>query len=245
MTILNHPTVVIDCFPASVARYGDDDAIVAIDVIRATTMAVTSVATGRRCLVAASLDDAIAIHERLGDAVLAGELGGYMPYGFDMNNSPTDLVARHDTERPLVLLSTSGTELMLAASRATHNAYVACLRNLTAVARYLIGRHRRVVLIGAGSRGEFREEDQMGCAWIAETLLSAGFRADGATTAVIQRWRGVSATAIEGGNSVAYLRRTDQLRDYEFAIGHVDDLDLVCVIRGNEIHPVLAAGSRD
>ena len=34
-------TVVIDCFPSSVARYVDDHAIVAVDVIRATTMAVT------------------------------------------------------------------------------------------------------------------------------------------------------------------------------------------------------------
>jgi hypothetical protein len=37
-------SVVIDCFPASVARYVDDHAIVAVDVIRATTVAVTAVA---------------------------------------------------------------------------------------------------------------------------------------------------------------------------------------------------------
>jgi 2-phosphosulfolactate phosphatase len=239
---LNAPTVVIDCFPASAARYSDDYAIVAIDVIRATTLAVTAVATGRRCLVAASLEDAVALRDRLGNALLAGELGGDMPDAFDMNNSPADLVMRSDIERPLVMLSSSGTQLMLAASHSTRGAYVACFRNLTALARHLIGRHQRVALIGAGSRGEFREEDQMGCSWLAEALLRAGYRAEtGATAELVERWRGVPAAAIEGGPSVAYLRRTDQLRDLEFTVGHVDDLDLVCVIEGNEIRPITAA----
>jgi 2-phosphosulfolactate phosphatase len=243
---LSDSTVVIDCFPASAARYRDDHAIVAVDVIRATTLGITAVATGRRCLVAADLEDAAALRDALGDAVLAGELGGNMPYGFDMNNSPADLVARSDIERPLVMLSTSGTELMLAASGSAEGAYAACFRNITAVARHLIGRHQRVALIGAGSRGEFREEDQMGCAWLADALLRAGYRAEGeATSQFVERWRGVPATAIESGNSVAYLRRTDQMRDYEFTIGHLDDLDLVCAIEGNELCPITVAPSAD
>jgi 2-phosphosulfolactate phosphatase len=236
---LNERTVVIDCFPASVARYRDDHAIVAIDVIRATTLAITAIATGRRCLVAADLEDAAALREGLGDAILAGELGGNMPYGFDMNNSPSELVARRDTERPLIMLSTSGTELILAAGGSAHGAYAACFRNIGAVARHLIGRHERIALIGAGSRGEFREEDQMGCARLADALLQAGYVAeDAATSGFVERWRGLPATAIESGNSVAYLRRTGQLRDYEFTIDHVDDLDLVCAIKGNEVCPI-------
>jgi 2-phosphosulfolactate phosphatase len=233
---LNDSTVVIDCFAASAARYAKDHAIVAIDVIRATTVAVTAVATGRRCVIAADLEDAAILRDALGDAVLAGELGGSMPYGFEMNNSPADLVARDDVQRPLVMLSTTGTQLMLAATASRHGAYVACLRNVSAVARYLIGRHQRVAVIGAGSRGEFREEDQMGCAWLADHLVRGGYQvADQATSQLVERWRGVAATGIENSNSVAYLRRTHQLRDYDFTIAHVDDLDLVCAMKGNEV----------
>jgi 2-phosphosulfolactate phosphatase len=218
---------------------------VAIDVIRATTVAVSAVAPGRRCLVAASLDDAVALRSQLGNALLAGELGGDMPTGFDLNNSPSELAARDDVERPLVMLSSSGTELMLAAGRVTRFAYVACFRNLTAVAQHLVGRHQHVALIGAGSRGEFREEDQMGCSWLAAKLLATGYvPEDIATAELVERWRGVPATAIEAGNSVAYLRRTDQLDDFAFIVGHIDDLDLVCAIEGNEIRPVVARGSR-
>lgn len=241
---MSDATVVIDCFPASVLRYRDDHTIVAIDVIRATTLAVSAVATGRRCLLAADLVDAEALRDGLGNALLAGELGGTMPFGFDMNNSPADLVARDDIDRPLVMLSTSGTELMLAAGGSTLGAYAVCLRNVTAAARHLIGRHRRIAIIGAGSRGEFRDEDQMGCAWLAERLIEAGYRTeDEATDEIVERWAGAPATAIEGSNSVAYLRQTDQMRDYEFTIGHVDDLDLVCAIDGIELRPITIPGS--
>lgn len=228
-------SVAIDCFPSSVARYVDDYAIAAVDVIRATTMAVTAVAGGRRCLAAADIDDAFVLRDRLG-ALLAGEIGGEMPEGFDMNNSPSDLAARGDIDRPLVMLSTSGTPLMLDASRSKHGAYIACFRNVAATARHLARGSGRVALIGAGSRGEFREEDQMCCAWIADLLVSEGYRAENAKTAqIIERWRGVPAAACENGNSVAYLRRSDQLRDFEFITAHVDDLDMVCSIDGNEV----------
>jgi 2-phosphosulfolactate phosphatase len=228
-------SVVIDCFPSRVARYVDDYAIAAVDVIRATTMAVTAVAGGRRCLAAADIDDAITLRDRLG-GLLAGEVRGDMPEGFDMNNSPSDLAARGDIDRPLVMLSTSGTGLMLDASRSEHGAYIACFRNFTATARHLARGSGRVALIGAGSRGEFREEDQMCCAWIADLLVSEGFRPENTkTTQIIERWRGAPAAACETGNSVAYLRRSGQLRDFEFITAHVDDLDMVCSIDGNEV----------
>ena len=231
-------TVVVDCFPSSVAQYRDDHSIVAIDVIRATTMAVTAVAAGRRCLVAADLPDAFAIRDRIGDAVLAGELRGDMPDGFDLNNSPAELAARSDVHRPLVMLSTSGTELMLEAGRSAHGAFIASFRNFAATARHVAG-SRRVAVIGAGSRDELREEDQMCCAWIADLLVHAGHRPEDARTVeIIERWRGAPATACETGNSVAYLRRSGQLNDFDFVTTHVNDLDIVCSIEGNEVRPL-------
>jgi 2-phosphosulfolactate phosphatase len=233
-TMSNGPIVVIDAFADSVARYEADHAIVAVDVIRATTMAVTAVALGRRCLIADSLEDAYALRGSWPDALLAGELAGIQPDGFDLNNSPADLVGRLDTERPIVMLSSSGTRLMSAASRATPGAYVACLRNVAATADHLSGRHERVALIGAGSRGAFREEDQMACAWIAGRLVADGYAASPATLEIIHRWAGRPASDCARGDSVAYLRRSGQLRDYDFIVDHVDDLDVVVKLAGRE-----------
>ena len=106
--------------------------------------------------------------------------------------------------------------------------YVACLRNYTAQANYLLAHHARVAVIGAGSRGEFRNEDQLCCAWIAGALLDAGYEAeDGRTIALVKQWSRVSADAITGGASADYLRNSGQSRDLGFILAHVDDLDEV------------------
>ncbi len=232
----NGPSVVIDCFPGTVSKYSDDHRIVAVDVIRATTLAVTATASGRRCIVAGDAAEAFAIRERLGDGILAGELGGDLPAGFDMNNSPAELCLRPDTDRPLIMVSTSGGPLMVEAGAVDGGGDVACFRNFTAVAQSLIGRHPRVAIIGAGSRGEFREEDQMCCAWIGELLTGAGYAAEtDETRQIIERWSGVPATACETSNSVGYLRRSGQLRDFDFIVSHVDDLDVGCRVVGNDV----------
>jgi 2-phosphosulfolactate phosphatase len=229
--------VIIDCFPASVAaRYAEGYAIVAVDVIRATTMAVSAVESGRRCLCAASLDDAFHLAARLEQPLLAGELAGDMPAGFHLNNSPAELLRRADTDRPLVMLSSSGTQLMLAAARYGDAAYVACLRNYAATARYLAGRHRNIAVVGAGSRNEFREEDQMCCAWIAEALLNAGYAPGTNQTArIVERWSGAPPEACCISHSVDYLRRSGQMQDLAFVLQHVNDLDDAYTISGAEV----------
>ncbi len=236
------PSVVIDCLPSSVARYQRGYAIVAVDVIRATTMAITAVALGRRCFVADTVDAAQSIASRLSQSLLAGELAGDVPPGFDMNNSPAELAERDDLHRPLVLLSSSGTQVVCDASRCAEAAYLACFRNFTAVARHLAGLHSRIAVIGAGSRGEFREEDQMCCAWIAEQLINSGYVAENAATMeIVRRWSGASPSACVISNSVAYLRRTHQLRDLEFILDRVDDLDEPYAIQGDEVVAVEVA----
>jgi 2-phosphosulfolactate phosphatase len=228
-------SVVIDFLPESAAAHRDDRAIVAVDVIRATTTAVTGVALGRRCFPAATLEEAVPLAAKLEQPLLVGEVGGNMPYGFDLTNSPAQLAQLTDVARPMILLSTSGT-LLIGTSRGAEAIYVACLRNVRAQAAHLVSRHERVALIGAGARGEFREEDQLCCAWIGDLLVEAGYEpADARTTEVIERWRGAEANAIEVSNSVKYLADTGQLADLDFVLSHVNDLDAVFVVDGEEI----------
>src|SRR5437667_5682722 len=129
--------VVIDCFPESVENYRNGYAIVAVDIIRATTTAVTAVALGRRCFPVPSLEVAVPLAARLTNPLLVGELGGSMPYGFDLNNSPADLEYRTDIHRPMIFLSTTGTRVICGAEE-SQAVYVACLRNYSAQIAYLI-----------------------------------------------------------------------------------------------------------
>jgi 2-phosphosulfolactate phosphatase len=220
-------TVTIDCFPECVATYHDGYAIVAVDVIRATTTAVTAVALGRSCFPVPSLEAAVPLAARLHNPLLVGELGGSMPYGFHLNNSPADLVPRTDIYRPMILLSTSGTRIICVAEEG-QAVYVASLQNFSAQARYVAGLHPKVVVIGAGSRGEFRDEDQLCCAWIADQLLAAGYESsDARTEEIVRRWRGAPVESITQGASADYLRNTGQVRDLDYILAHVDDLDEV------------------
>jgi len=233
--------VVIDCFPERLARYGAGWVVVAVDVIRATTTAVTAVAAGRACYPTPTLDAALELAAGLDRPLLAGELGGSMPYGFDLNNSPAALAGRTDLDRPLVLLSTSGTRL-LGRTAPDQTVYAACLRNLTAQVARLAGRHERVAVIGAGARGQFRAEDQLACARIAGGLADAGYRPSRPTAELVERWRDAPVEVVAGGASADYLRRTGQVDDLEFILAHVDDLDATFELNGRGLAMVPADG---
>jgi 2-phosphosulfolactate phosphatase len=234
MSAASLPQVTIDCFPSSVAKYGEGWAVVAVDVIRATTTAVTAVATGRQCFPVGSVEAAHAQAALLTEPVLAGERDGIRPDGFEEQNSPAVFAARTDVHRPLVLLTTAGTQLLQGVAPG-HARYAACLRNISATVAAVAAKHDRVAVIGAGTHGEFREEDALCCAWIAGGLLEAGFGTDPATAALVERWALEPVEAITRSKSVDYLRRTDQLADLEFVLSHLDDLDSVFAVERGEL----------
>jgi 2-phosphosulfolactate phosphatase len=227
-------SVVIDCFPSSVSRYRHGYAVVAVDVVRATTTAITAAAAGRRCFPVPSVNAALQLAGRLQNPLLAGEERGVMPAGFHLNNSPAQLAARTDVERPLILLSSSGTRLCSEAALC-EAAFLACLRNYASTAHYLAMHFPAVALIGASSQDEFREEDQMCCAWMAEHLLASGYAADAKTFDIIERWRHKPADAWITNKSAAYLRTSGQSADLEFILEHVADLSDAFALRNGEV----------
>jgi 2-phosphosulfolactate phosphatase len=219
------------------------NALVAVDVIRATTTAVTAVALGRKCFPVATLEEATSLAAKLDGALTAGELGGNMPHGFDLTNSPAALEKRDDISRPMILLSTSGTHLICAARG---NVYLGCLRNHGALVDYLADHHENVIVVGAGTRGEFREEDRLCSAWIAHGLVKRGYSVtDARTQDLLNRWGDRGADSFVGGKSTDYLRETGQLADLRFILDHVNDLDCIVHRTGEEVTSVAAgAGYR-
>lgn len=223
-----------DSYPDAAARRLPRHALVAVDVIRSTTTAVTAVATGRRCFPVTSIEAARRVAAAVPDALLVGELGGAMPEGFHLNNSPADLAA-HDDCRPVVLLSSNGTRLMYE-MRQSNPAFVACFRNTSATIRQVAQCGLPAVVIGATTRGHFREEDQMCCAWIASGLAGHGYvPADGETAHLVGAWKDASPRDFLGSPSVEYLRRTDQLRDLDFILEHFDDVGFACRVAGEQV----------
>jgi 2-phosphosulfolactate phosphatase len=237
------PSVSIDCFHDHLAPVAAGTAIVAIDVIRATTTAVTAAACGQRVYPAGSIEAAVRLAADLDRPLLAGELGGVQPYGFDMQNSPTQMEALPERSRPIILLSTSGTRLV--AEAASHGiTYLACLRNTIAQADHLAEQGRDVLILGADSRGEFREEDQLCAARIADMLVTRGYRAAGhATESYLERWADAPDDAFVNGRSACYLRDTGQEQDLRFVLDHVDDLSAVFTIEQSAVRALAVAAT--
>jgi 2-phosphosulfolactate phosphatase len=167
--------------------------------------------------------------------VLAGESNGKIPTGFEMDNSPSQLSGRTDTHRPLVLVSSSGTRVIHEAA-GCEAVYLGCLRNYSVLAAYLSRCHPRVAVIGAGTKGEFREEDQLCCSWIAADLVSRGYLpADLRTASLVERWQDAPASECLVSRSVDFLKRTDRLNDLDFILSHIDDLRAVFTVQNGEV----------
>lgn len=227
-------TVRIDAFPEAAYRCLDRDAIVAVHVVSATTALVSSATAGRATFVVPNVKSAYELSERLGDALLAGEVGGVVPEGFELAASPTALAAAA-TRRPAVVLAPPGTQILVNAATAP-SVYVACLRNLSATVRAVAASHPRVAIIGAGQGGDLRCEDQLATARLAQGLLDHGYQAeDPYTVDLVARWAKVGTGLVALGRSAEQLRRAGRGQDLEFILGHVDDVALACEYVDGEV----------
>jgi 2-phosphosulfolactate phosphatase len=154
---------------------------VVVDVLRATSTIAQALACGYlRVLCCAEVEEALALRERLGDVVLAGERRMERIPGFDLGNSPREfLEPRGET---LVLTTTNGTRAIVAAAGAAERVLVGSLLNLDGVARTARKPGGDVEVVCAGLEGRFTLDDAYCAGRIAD--LVGGERTDAAEAAV-------------------------------------------------------------
>jgi phosphosulfolactate phosphohydrolase-like enzyme len=223
--------VAIDILPDSVYHYFDFDAVVCIDVILDSTLLVTAAAAGRRALAVRGLEQVLALFTESNWPLLHVE-GSPTPKV--RTTGLAELLKDEDPGRAMVVAGSPGADLIAKASGVAA-LYVACLRNVSATVERL-ARHERVALIGAGSGGEYRCEDQMVAAWIARLLLERGFVAHSLGTAEsVTRWGGADAALAGWGKSAEELRRRGRKADLDLVLGCLDDLSVVCIARDGEV----------
>jgi 2-phosphosulfolactate phosphatase len=131
---------------------------IVIDVLRATSTVVQAIEAGyERVYCCAEVEEAFALRDNLGDAVLAGERGGNPLPGFDFGNSPLEfLTPRAET---LVLTTTNGTRAIVQAAANCDAVLIGSLLNIGAVAAAARGLGHDVEIVCAGFRGGYCEDD--------------------------------------------------------------------------------------
>jgi 2-phosphosulfolactate phosphatase len=144
-----------------------------IDVFRAFTVAPHAYAAGAsRVIPVAGVEDALALRQRLPNALLVGERHARRLPGFDAGNSPTEILALDLAGRPVVHTTHAGTQGLVAATGADE-VLAASLVNVSALARYVRARDPgdvTIVRMGHEARERCAEDDL--CAEILLDLLA-------------------------------------------------------------------------
>jgi 2-phosphosulfolactate phosphatase len=155
---------------------------IVVDVLRATSTITQALAAGyRRVLCCAEVDEARSVAASEGGAVLGGERKTVRIDGFDFGNSPREFL--EPAAETLVLTTTNGTRLLLAAAERCDLVLVGSMLNLEAVAR--AGQAQGVsdvAVLCAGVKGELAMDDAYCAGRIALEL--GGEAADSAVAAM-------------------------------------------------------------
>jgi 2-phosphosulfolactate phosphatase len=192
---------------------------IVVDVLRATSTITQALAAGyRRVLCCAEVDEARAVAASEGGAVLGGERKTLRIDGFDFGNSPQEFL--EPTAETLVLTTTNGTRLLLAAAERCNLVLVGSLLNLEAVAHAAQEQGvSDVAVLCAGVKGELAMDDAYCAGRIAVEL--GGEPADSAVAAIrlagsfgsaedglgaSQSARNLHASGLDG--DIAYCART-------------------------------------
>jgi 2-phosphosulfolactate phosphatase len=198
---------------------------IVVDVLRATSTICQALASGYgRVLCCAEVDEARALAETEGPAKLAGERRLEPIEGFDFGNSPSELEGEPAAET-LVLTTTNGTRLLVAAAERFERVYVGSLLNLEAVATAARASGEDVAVLCAGVLGELALDDAYCAGRIAEAL--GGEPEDSARAAILIAHS--FPNAVEGlgaSRSAANLRRHGLEADVE-RCAHENVLDVV------------------
>lgn len=161
-----------------------DGAVVVIDVLRASTVIVHTLAAGAREVVPClEIEDARRVAAGLpsGRAVLGGERGGLPIAGFDLGNSPEEYTTEKVAGKTVVFTTTNGTRAMQRC-RQVKRVLIGAFVNAAAVVEALMG-EEQIHLLCAGTRGEITREDVLLAGLLADRIL--GGLSDGTQPAEI------------------------------------------------------------
>ncbi|GAB4448142.1 MAG: 2-phosphosulfolactate phosphatase family protein [Bacteroidia bacterium] len=154
------PKINIVLTPAEFQHYNfthSDNIIVIIDIFRATSTIVTTLANGAASIIpVASIDEAKKYKEK--NFLVAAEKNGIPIPGFDFGNSPLEFTPEKVNGKNIVITTTNGTQAIQTA-KGRGEMIIGSFLNLNAVANYIIEKNKDVILLCAGWKNKFNLED--------------------------------------------------------------------------------------
>lgn len=144
---------------------------VVIDMLRATSVITTAINNGcTRVIPVLTIEEALETAKKVKeDVILGGERKGLKINGFDFSNSPLEYKKEIVQGKTLVMTTTNGTKAIRGSLTAKH-ILIGSVLNARAVAERLIELKKDVVIVNAGTYGEFSIDDFICSGYIINCL---------------------------------------------------------------------------
>ena len=144
--------------------------VISIDVLRSSSCIVWGLVNGASKIIPVDdLGSAVSIASRMGDCVLAGERGAVLIPGFDIGNSPAEYTEARVSGKAVVISTTNCTGA-ICKSESASNVLIGSMLNCTAVAKRAVELGNDVILMCAGTGGEFSADDIYAAGAIASAI---------------------------------------------------------------------------
>ncbi|MFT5969748.1 MAG: 2-phosphosulfolactate phosphatase [Flavobacteriales bacterium] len=147
--------------PALFPAYSDRESIVVVtDVLRATSAMCAAFESGIESIMPVStVAEALEFKDEE-NYLLAAERNGRIVKGFDLGNSPIDIL-KHDLKgKHLVMTTTNGTKTINVAKR-DHQVVVGSFINVQAVCDWLVAQNKNIIIVCSGWKDTFCLEDTL------------------------------------------------------------------------------------
>ena len=146
--------------------------VVIIDVFRAFSVACYCFSQGAKSVIpVAKVESALEIAGQRENTVLIGERKGIRLAGFDLGNSPSEVLASDLQDKTIVHSTHAGTQGLVGAC-AADQVLTGALVNAAATARYILQQQpQQVTLVSMGLEAKYQTDEDSLCADYIEALL--------------------------------------------------------------------------
>lgn len=196
-------------------------AVVAVDILRATSTMVTAFAHGAKDIFPVmELEECRAFSGR--GCLTAAERDGIKAEGFDLGNSPFSYMNGAVKGHSIAITTTNGTRA-IRMSEAAEEVIVGAFLNLKTVARYLSELQLDVVVVCAGWKGQFNLEDTLFAGALVDCLQKNFDFENDATLASLHLYQAAKTDLFNFLRQSSHVRRLENLNiheDIQFCLQH-------------------------
>lgn len=151
----------------------ENKVVVVIDMLRATSVITTALMNGcKKVIPTLTIEEALKLRASIGDkdCILGGERNALKIDDFDLSNSPLEYTKEVVEGKTIVITTTNGTRTLTSCLEAKR-IFVACMLNASAIAEKLLSLNEDVVIVNAGTNGQFSMDDFICSGVIIKALI--------------------------------------------------------------------------